>query len=130
VDDELRKKLDPETYRVTQEGATEAPFTGKYYDHHEAGMYKCAVCGAPLFPSEAKFESGSGWPSFDRAAAPGLVAEKPDDSRGMSRTEIVCQKCGAHLGHVFEDGPRETTGRRFCVNSASLGFDPADGQGK
>jgi peptide-methionine (R)-S-oxide reductase len=128
VDDELKKKLDPLAYRVTQEGATEAPFTGKYYDHHEAGMYTCAVCGQPLFPSQAKFESGSGWPSFDRPAAPGLVAEKPDESHGMARTEVVCQKCGAHLGHVFDDGPRETTGKRFCVNSASLGFEPTDGQ--
>lgn len=122
--DDLRAKLDAETYRVTQEKGTEAPFTGKYVDHYEAGTYTCAVCGAPLFESADKYDSGSGWPSFDRAAAPASVGERPDSSHGMERIEAVCRKCGAHLGHVFDDGPRQTTGRRFCVNSASLGFEP------
>jgi peptide-methionine (R)-S-oxide reductase len=107
---------------VTQEKGTEAPFTGKYHDHHEAGVYRCAVCGEPLFASDAKYDSGSGWPSSDRPAAPGAVGEVRDSSHGMERTEVVCRKCGAHLGHVFDDGPRETTGKRFCVNSASLDF--------
>lgn len=123
--DKRKSSLDPETYRVTQEKATEAPFSGKYHDHHEKGVYRCAVCGEPLFGSDAKYDSGSGWPSFDKPAAPGVVGEVRDSSHGMERTEVVCRKCGAHLGHVFDDGPRETTGRRFCVNSASLDFAPA-----
>jgi peptide-methionine (R)-S-oxide reductase len=123
-----RSQLDPETYRVTQEKGTEAPFTGKYVDHHEAGTYTCAVCGAPLFASNDKYDSGSGWPSFDRPAAAAAVGEVPDSSHGMERVEVVCRKCGAHLGHVFGDGPRETTGRRFCVNSAALGFEPSSGE--
>ena len=126
--DDLRQKLDPETYRVTQERGTEAPFTGRYVDHHEAGTYTCAVCGAPVFASGDKYDSGSGWPSFDRPVAPGSVGERPDSSHGMERVEVVCERCGAHLGHVFGDGPRETTGRRFCVNSAALGFEPEAGE--
>lgn len=128
--DNLRAKLDPETYRVTQEQGTEAPFTGKYVDHHEAGTYRCAVCGEPLFSSGAKFESGSGWPSFDQAVG-GAVAQRPDSSHGMERTEVVCGKCGAHLGHVFGDAPPSTphaTGERFCVNSCALDFAPDSGE--
>ncbi len=115
----LRQRLTPEEYAITQEAATEAPFTGKYWDEHADGTYTCKVCGQVLFNSEHKFESGSGWPSFDRAV-PGSVVMRPDSSHGMERTEVVCSHCGAHLGHLFEDGPRETTGQRFCINSASL----------
>ncbi len=119
--DDLKKKLTPEQYRVTQEKGTEAPFSGTFVDHHEKGMYSCVVCGAPLFPSDAKFDSGTGWPSFDQAL-PGAVSHKPDDSMGMLRTEIVCSKCGAHLGHVFPDGPTKT-GQRYCINSVCLEFE-------
>ena len=118
--DELKKKLTPEQYRVTQEKGTEAPFSGKFVNHHEKGMYSCIVCGAPLFPSEAKFDSGTGWPSFE-AAPPGAVSYTPDTSLGVTRTEITCSNCGAHLGHVFPDGPTKT-GKRFCTNSCSLEF--------
>ena len=118
--DELKKKLTPEQYHVTQEKGTEAPFTGKFMNHHENGMYTCIVCGKSLFPSDTKFESGTGWPSFDKAI-PGAVTFKEDGSLGMSRTEITCTHCRAHLGHVFNDGPTET-GKRFCTNSCSLDF--------
>jgi peptide-methionine (R)-S-oxide reductase len=119
--DELKKKLTPEEYRVTQEKGTERPFHSEYFDHHEKGMYECKVCGTPLFSSEAKFDSGTGWPSFDEAL-PGALLYHEDSSLGMTRTEVVCAKCGAHLGHMFTDGPKETTGKRFCTNSASLSF--------
>ena len=126
--DELKKKLTPEQYRVTQEKGTEAPFTGKFVNHHEKGMYTCVVCGTPLFPSDTKFESGTGWPSFDRAI-PGAFTFKDDSTLGThgfdklttSRTEITCTNCGAHLGHAFDDGPTKT-GKRFCTNSCSLDF--------
>lgn len=117
--DELRKKLTEEEYHVTQEKGTEAPFTGKYYDEKSEGMYKCKVCGNPLFSSNAKFDSGTGWPSFDQAIT-GAVKEQLDESHGMIRTEVVCANCGAHLGHKFSDGPKETTGQRFCLNSCAL----------
>lgn len=121
--DDLKARLDPQAYRVTQLKNTEAPFTGKYVDHDEPGRYTCVVCGAHLFGSDAKFHSGTGWPSFDQAI-PGAVREVHDTSHGMSRTEVVCAKCGAHLGHVFDDasGTPHATGRRFCVNSCSLDF--------
>jgi len=118
--DELKKKLTPEQYHVTQEKGTEAPFTGKFVNHKETGMYTCLVCGTPLFPSDTKFDSGTGWPSFDNAL-PGAVTHKEDVGQGMKRTEIVCTKCGAHLGHVFDDGPTDT-GKRYCTNSCSLDF--------
>lgn len=117
--DELKTKLDPMTYHVTQEQGTEPAFTGKYVNEHSDGSYHCAVCGQKLFESDAKFESGTGWPSFDQAV-PGSITMKDDDSLGMHRTEVVCSKCGAHLGHMFEDGPKETTGQRFCINSCAL----------
>jgi len=119
---ELKKKLTPEQYRVTQEKGTEAPFSGKFVNHHEKGMYTCIVCGRPLFPSNTKFDSGTGWPSFDKAI-PGAVSQVPDTAHGMNRTEITCSNCGAHLGHVFDDGLIDTE-KRFCTNSCSLDFTP------
>jgi peptide-methionine (R)-S-oxide reductase len=130
MDDELKKKLDPVAYRVTQEKGTEAPFSGEYNDFDEPGRYACKVCGAKLFGSDAKFASDSGWPAFD-AAIPGAVRESPDDSFGMHRTALSCANCGAHLGHVFDGGmTKPMVGRHFCVNSCALDFDPADGAGK
>lgn len=106
---------------MTQEKGTEAPFSGKFVNHHEKGMYTCVVCGKSLFPSDTKFDSGTGWPSFDKAI-PEAVTFVPDMSHGMNRTEIACAHCGAHLGHVFDDGPTET-GKRYCVNSVCLDFE-------
>jgi len=120
--DELRKRLTPEQFHVTQQKGTERPFTGEFWNHHEKGMYRCVVCGAELFASESKFDSGCGWPSFDRAVNNTIVDTQVDASHGMVRDEITCNKCGAHLGHVFNDGPT-ATGLRYCVNSASLSFD-------
>ena len=119
MNDDIKKNLSPEEYRVTQEKGTEAPFSGKYWNEHGKGMYNCKVCGNELFSSDRKFESGTGWPSFDDAI-PGSVNMHEDGSLGMARTEVTCAKCGSHLGHVFDDGPEETTCKRFCINSASL----------
>ncbi len=112
-------KLSDIAREVTQNKCREAPFSGKYVDEHSDGSYHCVVCGQKLFESDTKFESGTGWPSFDRAI-PGSVEMKDDNSLGMNRTEVICSKCGAHLGHMFEDGPSETTGQRFCINSCAL----------
>jgi peptide-methionine (R)-S-oxide reductase len=121
----LRERLTPEQFYVTQQKGTEPPFTGKYWNHNEDGMYRCIVCGAELFTSESKFDSGCGWPSFDRSANDANVSTNSDTSHGMVRDEITCTKCGAHLGHVFNDGPT-ATGLRYCVNSASIDFEPED----
>lgn len=121
--EELKKKLTDEEFAITQEGATEAPFSGEFYNHHESGMYTCKVCGAELFSSDTKFDSGSGWPSFTEAVNREHVDLIPDDSGGMHRTEVKCKNCGAHLGHVFDDGPSDKGGKRFCINSASLCFE-------
>ena len=118
-------KLSPLQYAVTQEAQTERPFTGTYWNHHDDGTYRCVVCSAPLFDSATKFESGSGWPSFYDVLANGEVATHEDRSFGMRRVEVTCGTCGAHLGHLFPDGPRPT-GMRYCINSASLEFDARD----
>ena len=121
TEEEWKQKLTPEQYKILREKGTETPFTGKYYKSKEKGMYICAGCGAELFSSDAKFDSGTGWPSFDKPKNKENVELKTDFSHGMARTEVLCKKCGGHLGHVFNDGPTQI-GKRFCINSCALNF--------
>jgi peptide-methionine (R)-S-oxide reductase len=123
-DEEWRKELTPEQYYITRQKGTEPPFTGKLYRNHDDGIYHCVACGAELFKSDTKFESGSGWPSFFNAVNSSAVETHEDNSLGMRRIEATCARCGAHLGHVFPDGPKPT-GLRYCINSASLDFEKA-----
>ena len=125
TDAEWRERLTPEQYQILREAGTERAFTGKYDQNKQAGEYKCAGCGLPLFASDMKYNSGSGWPSFTQPAAPGAVELHSDSSHGMVRTEVTCAKCAGHLGHVFPDGPGPE-GLRFCINSASLDFEPEE----
>jgi methionine-R-sulfoxide reductase len=121
TEEEWKNELTTEQYRVLRQKGTEAPFTGKYYLNKEKGVYVCGACGNELFTSDMKFDSGCGWPSFDKEIAGGRIITKRDTSYGMIRTEILCARCGSHLGHLFDDGPTET-GMRYCVNSVSLDF--------
>lgn len=122
TEEEWKKVLTPEEYRILREKGTEPPGSGELYHNAENGMYVCRACGAELFSSGAKYDSGSGWPSFWEAVDPSKIVKTTDLSLGMARTEITCARCGSHLGHVFDDGPKDKTGKRFCVNSMSLKF--------
>jgi peptide methionine sulfoxide reductase msrA/msrB len=128
TEEEWKHCLSPEAYHVLREQGTEVPFTGKYYQSKETGVFHCAACGAPLFTSDTKYDSGTGWPSFWQPVSPGAIGTRTDTSRGRARTEVLCGKCGSHLGHVFEDGPKPT-GLRYCINSVSLDLKPAEAGG-
>ena len=122
TDAEWKAELTPEQYRILRQAGTERPYSGVYTDHEEAGVYRCAGCKAELFSSENKYHSGCGWPAFDDVAASDRVIRREDNTVGMKRIEVLCAQCGGHLGHVFPDGPAETTGLRYCINSAALDF--------
>jgi peptide-methionine (R)-S-oxide reductase len=126
TEEEWKNELTPEEYHVLREGGTEAPFKGAFVDNHETGMYTCRACGNALFSSDSKFDSKSGWPSFTDPAVAENVGTRSDDSLGMRRTEVFCKHCGSHLGHVFEDGPADKGGLRYCINSLSLDFKEGD----
>ncbi|MDQ3018331.1 MAG: peptide-methionine (R)-S-oxide reductase MsrB [bacterium] len=123
TDEEWKQALTPEQDDVLRQKGTEAPFTGEYVDNHESGMYQCAACGQQLFSSDTKFDSGSGWPSFTDPVNLEHVELHTDQSMGMARTEVICKRCGSHLGHVFDDGPQDKGGKRFCINSCALNFE-------
>lgn len=129
TEEEWRKELTPDQYAVTRKAATERPFTGEYLYNKEEGIYTCVACGLPLFSSKTKYDSGSGWPSFWDVIETGNVELRQDKSYGMIRTEVVCARCGSHMGHLFNDGPQETTGQRYCINSAALKFRKGEAQG-
>lgn len=129
-EDYWRKKLTPEQYQVLREKGTEAPFTGEYVNFKGQGMFTCAACGAPLFSSDTKFDSQTGWPSFTDVAEKGNVELLDDLSRGVRRIEVKCAKCGSHLGHVFDDGPQDLGGKRYCINSCALNFEGQHGSAK
>lgn len=125
-EEEWEKELTPEQYRVMRQKATETPFSGNLHVFEEGGIYKCSACGNPLFSSDAKFDSGTGWPSFTEPLSEDSVEYAEDKSHGMVRTEVICKKCGGHLGHIFDDGPKERGGKRYCINSVCLEEEPTE----
>jgi peptide-methionine (R)-S-oxide reductase len=125
TDEEWKRELTPEQYHILREAGTEAPFTGEYVNNHDKGMFKCAACDNELFSSDTKFDSGSGWPSFFEPINNENVETRTDESGGMVRQEVICKRCGSHLGHVFPDGPQDKTGLRYCINSCALKMDKA-----